>query len=152
MAETSSTTKTAAPQYSLADQPARVARAQQQHNTRFFDIDTVYDQGRFLNQKRVAVTGANRGLGLALAVEVCRAGAQLVALVRSSSPALEALQPQQIIQGLDVTDDAACAKMSEQITGGPIDIVSGCKINPTIGNQGWCLDACLSFCFQCHLL
>ena len=108
--------------YSLPDQEARFSRAQQDHNTRFLDIDTVYD-ARFLQNKRVAVTGANRGLGLALATEASNAGAQLIALVRSSSEELAALQPHEVVTGIDVTDDAACARISEQITGGPIDIV-----------------------------
>ena len=111
--------------YSLADQAARVARAQQQHHTRFLNIDSVYNPSVLQNQ-RIAVTGANRGLGLALATAVAQVpGAQLVALVRSSSPELQALQPQQIITGMDVTNDETCAKIGEKITGGPIDIVSG---------------------------
>ena len=122
---TSSPTEQTPHSYSLADQAARVARAQQQQNTRFLNIDSVYNPS-VLENKRIAITGANRGLGLALATAVSQVpGAQLVALVRSSSPELQALQPQQIITGMDVTNDEACAKIGAQITGGPIDIVSG---------------------------
>jgi NADPH:quinone reductase-like Zn-dependent oxidoreductase len=107
----------------MPDQEARYARAKKENNQRYLDIATVYDPS-FLKGRRVAVTGANRGLGLALAAEASQAGAALVAIVRHSSDELEALEPAEIVSGVDVTDDEMCAKMSEQIKGGPIDIVS----------------------------
>jgi len=109
--------------YSLADQEARFARAKKENNQRYLDITTVYDPS-FLKGKRVAVTGANRGLGLAFATEIAQAGAELVAIVRSDSDELEALKPAEVIKGVDVTDDAETAKLSDKIKGGPIDIVS----------------------------
>lgn len=109
-------------QYSLPDQAARFAQAKKENNQRFLDVTSVYDPS-FLKGKRVAVTGANRGIGLALATELTAAGAKLVALVRSSSAELEALNPVEIVKGIDVTDDAGCAKIHEKISGGPIDIV-----------------------------
>jgi hypothetical protein len=64
--------------YSLPDQPARFAKAKADKNQRFLDIDSFYDPA-YLAGKRVAVTGANRGIGLSLAKEltaqVRRAGA-----------------------------------------------------------------------------
>ena len=72
----------------------------------------------------MAVTGANRGIGLALATELTQAGAEVVALIRSSSDELEALKPAEIVKNIDVTDDKKCESIKDQITGGPIDIVS----------------------------
>ena len=109
--------------YTIPDQPARFARAKKENNQRYLDITTVYDPS-FLKGKRVAVTGANRGIGLALATELTEAGAKLVAIVRSTSDELEALKPAEVIKGIDVTDDAKCEAIKDQITGGPIDIVS----------------------------
>lgn len=109
--------------FSLADQPARFARAKKEDNKRYLDITTVYD-GSFLKGKRVAVTGANRGLGLALATELAEQGAKVVGLCRSTSEELEALNPDEIVTGVDVTDDKMCDSLSSKIKGGPIDIVS----------------------------
>lgn len=109
--------------YTIADQPARFARAKEENNMRYLDITTVYDPS-FLKGKRVAVTGANRGIGLALAKELSEAGAELVALVRSSSPELDALKPSEVVTGVDVTSDEVCSKLKSNVKGGPIDIVS----------------------------
>jgi hypothetical protein len=109
--------------YSLPDQVARFAKANAENNERFLDISTVYDSA-FLKGKRVAVTGANRGIGLALATELTEAGALVVALVRSSSAELEALKPVEIVKGIDIQNDEKCAKIADEIKGGPIDIVS----------------------------
>ena len=109
--------------YSLPDQPARFAKANAENNKRFLDITTVYDPS-FLKGKRVAVTGANRGIGLQLATELTEAGAQVVAIVRSSSDELDALKPAEVVKGIELTDDTMCAKLAGQIKGGPIDIVS----------------------------
>jgi NAD(P)-dependent dehydrogenase (short-subunit alcohol dehydrogenase family) len=109
--------------YSLADQEARYNQAKADNNQRFLDITSVYDPS-FLRGKRVAITGANRGLGLALATEVTNAGAELIAIVRSSSPELDALRPQQIVTGIDATnDDTAVHLLAQMKDGGPIDIL-----------------------------
>jgi NADPH:quinone reductase-like Zn-dependent oxidoreductase len=108
--------------FSLADQVARFARAKKENNLRYLDITTVYDPS-YLKGKRVAITGANRGLGLALATEVSEAGAQLIAIVRSSSKELDALNPVEVITGVDATNDKDTISLFEKITGGPIDIV-----------------------------
>jgi hypothetical protein len=109
--------------YSLADQEARFTKAKDENNQRFLDITSVYDPS-YLKGKRVAITGANRGLGLALATEVTNAGAQLIAIVRSSSPELDALQPTEIITGIDATSDDGTKDLYTKIEGGqPIDIL-----------------------------
>ena len=112
-----------ATQYSIADQEARFAKAKKENNTRYLDIDSVFD-GSFLKGKRVAITGANRGLGLELAKAVASAGGELVAIVRSNSDELKALKPADLVTDVDVTDNNAGAKVVEGIKGGPIDIVS----------------------------
>jgi NADPH:quinone reductase-like Zn-dependent oxidoreductase len=109
--------------YTIADQPARFARAKGENNQRYLDITTVYDPS-LLKGKRVAVTGANRGIGLALSKELAAAGAKVIGIVRSSSPELDALNPEEVITGIDVTDDAKCAALSSKIKGGAIDVVS----------------------------
>ena len=108
--------------YSDPDQPARFAKAKKENNARYLDITTVYDPS-YLKGKRVAITGANRGIGLSLATELVQQGGELVAIVRSSSPELEALNPAEIITGIDVMSDEKCEAIASQIKGGPIDIV-----------------------------
>ncbi len=108
--------------YTIPDQPARWARAQKENNQRYIDIESVYDPA-YLKGKRVAITGANRGIGLALAKELVAQGGKLVAIVRSSSDELDALNPDEVVTGIDVTSDEACATISSQIKGGPIDIL-----------------------------
>ena len=107
--------------YSLADQVARFARAKEENNARYLDIDTVYD-GSYLKGKRVLVTGGNQGLGLAIATELVAQGADTIVVGRRSSPELDALGCQ-VITGVDVTDTAAVnGKMVNEITE-PIDYV-----------------------------
>jgi hypothetical protein len=113
--------------YSMPDQQARFARAKKESNERYLDITTVYDPA-FLKGKRVAVTGANRGIGLALAKELTEAGAKLVAIVRSTSDELEKLNPDELIKGVDQTSNELCVDLEHAIKGGPIDIVSWVKL------------------------
>lgn len=109
-------------QYSMPDQPARFAKAKAEKNARFLDIDSCYDPA-YLSGKRVAVTGANRGIGLSLAKELTAQGAKLVGIVRKSSPELDALNPDEVITGIDVTSDEACATIGSKVQKGPIDIL-----------------------------
>jgi len=108
--------------YTIPDQPARFARAKEEKNERYLDIESVYDAA-YLKGKRVAITGANRGIGLALATELVAQGGKLVAIVRSSSEAMEALKPDEVVTGIDVMSDEACDTIASKITGGPIDIL-----------------------------
>ena len=109
--------------FTIPDQPARYARAKEENNQRYLDITTAYDPA-YIKGKRVAITGANRGIGLSLSKEVTKQGAKLVAIVRSSSDELDALEPDEIITGIEATSDEACASIPDKVTGGPIDIVS----------------------------
>lgn len=105
----------------MADQAARFARAKEEGNTRYLDIDSVYD-GSYLKGKRVLVTGAGRGLGLCLVRELVAQGAEVVATVRKKSPELEAAKPAQVIEEVDVRETPAVAKMSRAVTA-PLDYV-----------------------------
>ena len=122
MTTTSSTEDASQDRYTIPDQPARFARAKAQQNQRYLDITSVYNP-QYLKGKRVAITGANRGIGLALAQELVAQGGRLVAIGRSSSPQLEALQPEESILNIDVTSDEDCSTVAAQIKGGPIDIL-----------------------------
>jgi len=106
--------------FSIADQVARFERAKKEDNNRYLDIKSVYD-GAYLKGKRVLLTGANRGLGLALAKEISAQGADLVSLVRSSSADLEALGGQ-VIAGVDVLSEESVNKAMESLAS-PVDIV-----------------------------
>ena len=108
--------------YTIPDQAARFARAKAENNERYLNIESVYD-GSYFKDKRVAITGANRGVGLSLAKELVAQGGKLVAICRSSSPELEALKPDEIITGIDVMSDEKCDTIASKITGGPIDIL-----------------------------
>lgn len=111
-----------ADRYTIPDQPARFARAKAEKNERYLDIETVYDPS-YLKGKRVAITGANRGIGLSLAKELTAQGGKIVAIVRASSPELDALNPDEVITGVDVTSDEGCEELGGKVTGGPIDIL-----------------------------
>lgn len=73
------------------------------------------------------MTGANRGIGLAIATELKAQGAHIVAINRSDSKELQALEPAEVILGIDVRNDEQCESIKDQIKGGPIDIVSTSK-------------------------
>jgi NADPH:quinone reductase-like Zn-dependent oxidoreductase len=112
-----------AERYTIPDQPARFARAQKENNQRYLNIESVYDPS-FIKGLRVAVTGANRGVGLSLAKELTAHGARVIAICRSSSPELEALNPEEVVIGIDVQNDEQCEGIKDMIKGGPVDIVS----------------------------
>lgn len=109
-------------QYSMPDQPARFAKAKADKNQRFLDITTVYDP-TYLSGLRVGLTGANRGIGLSLAKELTAQGAKVVAIVRKSSPELDALEPEEVITGIEATSDDACEGLAGKVKGGKLDVL-----------------------------
>lgn len=70
----------------------------------------------------VVITGANRGIGLALTQAYLAVGAQVVAVCRRASPELTALKPR-IIEGVELTDPDGIARVAEQVAGEGIDIL-----------------------------
>lgn len=103
----------------MPDQPARFAKAKADQNQRFLDITSVYDPS-YLSGLRVGLTGANRGIGLSLAKELTAQGAKVVAIVRKSSPELDALKPEEVITGIEATSDEACKGLAGKVKGGKV--------------------------------
>lgn len=122
--------------YSMADQVARFAKAKEENNERYLNIESVYN-GNDLSGRRVLVTGGNRGLGLAITKELVAIGATAIVICRSSSPELEALVGKwNVYSGVDVTDDEAVKKVAKRVKsdGGDIDVV--------INNAGYFYEPC----------
>ncbi len=111
----------AAPAYSTPDQPARFAAQKAADNSRALRIEEHFQPGR-LAGARVLVTGANRGLGLALVREAVACGARVVATCRKPSPELQAAGCAQIVEGIDVAVDASMGKLVAEV-GDPLDVV-----------------------------
>ena len=66
------------------------------------------------------VTGANRGIGLALCRRLKEGGREVIAICRKSSPALDALGVR-VEPGVDVTSDEAVAGLARRLEGVAID-------------------------------
>ena len=66
------------------------------------------------------VTGANRGIGLALCRRLKERGRDVIAVCRKSSPALDALGVR-VEAGVDVTSDEAVASLAKRLSGVAVD-------------------------------
>jgi len=64
--------------------------------------------------KTTLVTGANRGIGLALCQLLRQRGDEVVAVCRTSSPELDALGVD-VVTGVEVTSDESVAKLDYMI-------------------------------------
>ncbi|MDR7100512.1 NAD(P)-dependent dehydrogenase (short-subunit alcohol dehydrogenase family) [Lysobacter niabensis] len=70
--------------------------------------------------RTVLITGANRGIGLALAQQFTARGDRVIAVCRQSSPALDATAA--IVEaGVDVSDDAAVEALATRLADARID-------------------------------
>ena len=69
--------------YTIANQPARFARAKAESNKRYIDLESMYDP-TFIKGKTVLVTGCNRGIGLALCKELIACGAKVIGTSRAA--------------------------------------------------------------------
>lgn len=72
--------------------------------------------------KTVLVTGANRGIGLALVQRYLVRGDRVIAACRHSSPALDA-SGAQVEAGVDVADDGALRRLADRLDGTRIDVL-----------------------------
>lgn len=72
--------------------------------------------------KTVLITGANRGIGLALARHYSGRGDRVIAACRQPSDALDATGAR-VEAGVDVTDDAALAALAERLGDTRIDVL-----------------------------
>jgi NAD(P)-dependent dehydrogenase (short-subunit alcohol dehydrogenase family) len=68
------------------------------------------------------VSGARRGIGLELCRQLVRAGHRVVAVCREASDDLRSLVCR-VIDGVDVTDDAAVARLAAEMSGERIDVL-----------------------------
>ena len=64
--------------------------------------------------KTILITGANRGIGLALTRQFVARGDRVIAVCRHTSDALEATGAR-VEAGIDVTDDAALAALAQRL-------------------------------------
>ena len=71
---------------------------------------------------RIVITGANRGIGLALAAVFAKRGDEVVAACRKTSPELNALKVD-VREGVEVTDDKSVAKFAASLGDAPIDVL-----------------------------
>ena len=72
--------------------------------------------------KTVLVTGANRGIGLALTQQFAQRGDRVIGVCRKSSAELEATGAR-VEAGVDVTDQAAVQKLADRLRNERIDIL-----------------------------
>ena len=107
-------------EYSDPDQPRRHAHSLK---TGVYDqFQKEYD-GSLFKEKNVLVTGANRGIGLALCKELKAERANVYATCRKSSKELEALNVAKVIEGIDVTSEKATKDLADALAGVTLDVV-----------------------------
>ena len=72
--------------------------------------------------QHIVITGANRGIGLALATQFKQRGDNVTAVCRKASEELKALGVS-IIENIDVTHADSISELSQQLSGHSIDIL-----------------------------
>ncbi len=84
----------------------------------------------------VLITGANRGIGLALCKTYIAKGWQVMAVCRNASPELTETGAR-VIAGVDVTDQQALNNLADTLTGKKLDLLinnAGILQRETLGN------------------
>jgi NAD(P)-dependent dehydrogenase (short-subunit alcohol dehydrogenase family) len=71
----------------------------------------------------ILITGAGRGIGLALTRQLAARGDRIIALCRTASPELQQIEGIRIISDIEVTDRAAIERLAAQLDKQPLDIV-----------------------------
>ncbi len=99
---------------------SRLAKPDRTTSQGFARVDTASAQTHHRLMKTIMVTGANRGIGLALAQRLAARGDEVIALCRASSPALQATGVR-VEAGIDVADDAALADLAHRLGEKQID-------------------------------
>ncbi|MCP4274157.1 MAG: SDR family oxidoreductase [Gammaproteobacteria bacterium] len=73
--------------------------------------------------KNIVITGANRGIGLALTKGYCARGDKVYAVCRQTANELSSLENTVVIEGIDITSDQDIQKMKQALYDIPLDIV-----------------------------
>jgi NAD(P)-dependent dehydrogenase (short-subunit alcohol dehydrogenase family) len=73
----------------------------------------------------VCITGASRGIGLELARQYRDRGGQVVAACRQAADELKKLDVE-VVEGVDVTDEAAVSKLAKAVGERQVDILVNC--------------------------
>lgn len=73
--------------------------------------------------KNILITGANRGIGLALTQYYRNNGDTVYAVCRQASEGLNGLSQVKVIEAIDVTNDASLANLKQQLNGVRLDVV-----------------------------
>ncbi|MDB6063192.1 MAG: short-chain dehydrogenase/reductase superfamily protein [Verrucomicrobiaceae bacterium] len=71
----------------------------------------------------ILISGAGRGIGLALTQQLVARGDRVIALCRSTSDALLQIEGIRIITDIDVTDETAIQHLVAQLDKQPIDVI-----------------------------
>jgi NAD(P)-dependent dehydrogenase (short-subunit alcohol dehydrogenase family) len=88
---------------------------------------------------RVVITGANRGIGLALARECAERGDEVIAACRKSSSELDLLGVA-VKAGVEVTDDVSVARFQAGLGGQAVDVLinnAGIHRSDSLGELDW---------------
>ena len=73
-------------------------------------------------EKTLVITGANRGVGLALAEQYHKAGWRVIGVCRESSDALQAVA-ERVIDGIDVTQAESVTALAKALEGESLDLL-----------------------------
>lgn len=74
----------------------------------------------------ILISGAGRGIGLALTKQLVGRGDRVIALCRAPSAELAQIEGIRIIADIDVTDEAAIQQLVAQLDKQPIDVIIHC--------------------------